>query len=123
MTTIDSKAVYLGSTNGEYFGFTVGKEYKIHDFGDGYIGAYNDKGSYCYIKNGQFHKFRMHDGNDGFVTESKCTVMVPEKPGFKYYINGYRVDLLEFDKAQSHVAELESLGVKCDTIKFEVKFE
>lgn len=120
---INSKAVYLGNTDNEYRGLTVGKEYKIRDFGDGYIGTYDDNDCYLYVLNGKFHKFGIHDGYDGFVTESKCAVMITEKPGFKYYINGHEVDLLEFDKARSHTVELARLGVKCDTIKFEVKFE
>lgn len=66
MTTIDLKALYLGNTDNEYCGFTVGKEYKIHDLGEGDIAAYDDNGVYRYIKNGAFHEFKPSGEDDHF---------------------------------------------------------
>lgn len=126
MMTIDSKALYLGNTKNEDCGFTVGKEYKIHDFGSGYIGVYDDNGYYRYIDNGAFQKFKTHDEHGYFVTKTECAVMLPghdKKPEIRYYINGHEVDVIEFGNVRYAVNQLDEDGVKCDTIKFEVKFE
>ena len=131
MTTIYSRASYLGSTNNENRGFTVDKEYKINDFGDGYIGVFDDYGVYRYIENGEFHKFRLHkfrllEVDDSFVTETECAVtptLNDEKTKLRYYINGNEVEMIEFENVRFTVEQLDEDGVKCDTIKFEVKFE
>ena len=126
MTTIHSKALYLGNTNNKDCGFTVYKEYDIYDFEDGYIGAYDDNDSYLYFKNGAFHKFKLHDGDIYFITETQCAVMPPsddKKTELRYYINGHEVEMIEFENVRYTVDQLGKDGVKCDTIKFEVKFE
>ncbi|QGH76704.1 hypothetical protein [Escherichia phage BEK3] len=123
-----SKVVYLGSNTGECGGFTVGKEYKAYNYNTeyNYISTYDDKGSYRQIKNGAFHHFKLHDEDDHFVTETECAVMQPsedKKPSLIYCINGHEVDMIEFENVRHKVLELDAYGVKCDTIKFEVKFE
>lgn len=126
MTTIYSKALYLGNIGNEDRGFTVGKEYKINDLGEGDIGTYDDYGVYRYTENGEFHKFRLLEVDDSFVTETECAVtptLSDEKPKLRYYINGNDVDMIEFENVRHKVLELDAYGVKCDTIKFEVKFE
>ena len=72
MTIIYSKALYLGNIGNEDYGFTVGKEYKIYDFEDGYILTRDNNGAYCYINNGKFHKFDIREKVEGFVTENEC---------------------------------------------------
>lgn len=123
-----SKAVYLGNTGNEYCGFTVGKEYDIHNYetGDNYIGAFGDDGGFHHIKNGAFHQFDIREGGEGFVTENEHEVVssgVDKNPGLRYYINGHEVDKIEFGSVYRTVYELDRDGIKCDTIKFEVKFE
>lgn len=123
--TKNLRAVYLGNTNDEYGGFTVDKEYEIHDFVDGYVGVYDDNVSYRYIKNGEFHKFGFLSEDD-FVNETECAATATrkdKKPYLRYYINGHEVDVTEFESVGRTVYELDRDGVKCDTIKFEVKFE
>lgn len=122
-----SKAVYLGNIGNEDCGFTVGKEYDVHNYEteDNYIGAFGDDGGYRHIKNGAFHKFGLLD-DDHFVTETECAVtptLNDEKPKLRYYINGHEVDMIEFENVRYKVDQLDEDGVKCDTIKFEVKFE
>lgn len=126
MTTIDSKALYLGNIGNEDCGFTVGKEYKLNDFGEGDFGTYDDYGVYRYIKNGEFHKFKLHCEDEYFATETECAVMPlsdDKSPELRYYINGHEVGMVEFGNVRYKVLELDEDGVKCDTIKFEVKFE
>ncbi|CAJ42226.1 virion structural protein [Escherichia phage Rtp] len=114
-----SKAVYLGNNDDVYYGFTVGKEYEIVSYtGDDLILIADDDGECRGINNGAFHKFEL--------SETECAAAATgnnKRPDLRYYINGHEVDLLEFDKVRSHTLELAHLGVKCDTIKFEVKFE
>lgn len=121
-----SKAVYIGNTDDKYCGFTVGKKYDVRNYeDDNYIGAFGDDGAYRHIKNGEFHKFRIIDGGD-FVTENECAVKDSrddKKPELRYYINGYEVDMIEFANVRYTVDKLDEDGVKCDTIKFEVKFQ
>lgn len=122
------KAKYLGNTNNEYAGFTELKQYEAYDYGDGFIGVYDDSGTFRQVKNDAFHNFKIinNDDDECFVTETKCAVMVPaidEKPDLRYYINGHEVDMIEFSNVRCQVLELDEDGVKCDTIKFEVKFE
>lgn len=121
-----SKAVYLGNIGNENCGFTVDKEYKINYFSEGDIGTYDDYGVYRYIKNGEFHKFGIREEGEGFVTENECASKATDnnkKPYLRYYINGHEVDVIEFGNVGRTVYELDRDGVKCDTIKFEVKFE
>lgn len=123
-----SNAVYLGNTDGEYCGFTVGKEYAVHNYDteDNYIAAFGDDGGYRQIKNGAFHLFMINGEFDGFVTETECEVRAThndKKPDLRYYINGHEVDMIEFENVRYKVEQLDEDGVKCDTIKFEVKFE
>lgn len=125
--TTTLKAVYLGNTIGEYCGFTVDKEYDVHNYEteDNYIEAIDDDGTYRHIKNGVFHKFGLLNEDD-FVTEIECAATATEnnkKPYLRYYINGHEVDVTEFGSVGRTVYELDRDGVKCDTIKFEVKFE
>lgn len=123
--TTKSKAVYLGNTDGEYCGFTVGKEYEvyIYDAEDGYMCAIADDGGYRYINNGAFHKFGIHDDED-LVNEAECSCVETEpKAKLRYYINGHEVDSIEFGNVGNIVCRLNEDGVKCDTINFEVKFE
>lgn len=123
-----SKVVYLGNTDYEYHGFTVGKEYKAHNYNteDNYISTYDDNGSHRRINNGTFHKFILLDDDEGLVNETDCAVAAPDndkRPNLRYYINGHEVDAIEFENVRHKVLELDDYGVKCDTIKFEVKFE
>lgn len=120
-----SKAVYLGNIGNEYCGFTVGNDYEIYDFEDGYIGVRDNNGTHLCIKNGASHKFGLLD-DDHFITETECAVtptLNDEKPKLRYYINGHEVDMIEFGNVGRTVYEFDRDGVKCDTIKFEVKFE
>lgn len=121
-----SKAVYLGNTDDKYWGFTVGKKYDVRNYqDDNYISVFGDDGGYRHIKNGEFHKFRIIDVDD-FVTENECAVKESrddKKPELRYYINGYEVDIIEFANVRYTVDKLDDGGVKCDTIKLEVKFQ
>ncbi|WWD13262.1 virion structural protein [Escherichia phage RobRod40] len=124
-----SKAVYLGNTNGEYYGFTVGNTYSVKYFeaiSENCFWCSDDDGVYRYVKNGPLHKFKLSDEDGYFVTEAECEVMPPiddKKPELRYYINGHEVDVIEFGNVGRTVYELDRDGIKCDTIKFEVKFE
>ena len=123
-----SKAVYLGNINGDYCGFfTVGGQYDIYDSGDDYIEVIDDDGCYRQIKNKSYHKFKIKNGDcDCFITETECAVTPSgndKKPELRYYINGHEVDMIEFANVRYTVDQLDEGGVKCDTIKFEVKFE
>ncbi|QXV76136.1 hypothetical protein bas01_0005 [Escherichia phage AugustePiccard] len=125
--TKKSKAVYLGNTEGEYYGFTVGNEYDVHNYEteDNFIGTFGDDGGYRHIKNGAFHKFELLEDYD-FVTESECAVMPlssDKQPELRYFINGHEFNKIEFENVRYTVNQLDEGGVKCDTIKFEVKFE
>ena len=129
MTTIYSKALYLGNIDNEDCGFTVGKKYRVNRFDtedENYFWCVDDHDGYRYIKNGEFHKFKLSDDDDHFVTETECAVMPPsddKNPGLTYYINGHEVDEIEFGSVYRTVYELDRDGIKCDTIKVEVKFE
>ena len=126
MMKIYSKALYLGNTDNEDCGFTPGMKYRIHDFGDGYVGVYDNYDVYRFIKNGEFHKFEIRDEGCSLVTEIECAVMPPrddKKPELRYFINGHEVGMIEFENVRYKVDQLDEDGVKCDTIKFEVKFE
>lgn len=123
-----SKAVYLGNIGNEYCGFTVGKEYDVHNYETryNYIGVFGDDGGFRHIRNGAFHEFDIREDGEGFVTETECAVMPPSEdknPGLTYYINGHEVDEIEFGSVYRTVYELDRDGIKCDTIKLEVKFE
>lgn len=120
-----SKAVYLGNTDDEYCGFTVGKEYDVHNYEseDNHIGAFADDGRYRSIKNGGFHKFEILDESDCFVTETGCKSIDNVMPSLKFFINGHNVSPEDFEGVKSLLQKLGDDGVKCDTIKLEVKFE
>lgn len=120
-----SKAVYLGNTDGEYYGFTVGNEYVITHY-DGYIDISKDDGRCFIVKNGVLQKFGICDVDEGLVSKTDCAAMPlssGKKPELRYFINGYEIDMIEFANVRHKVLELNEGGVKCDTIKFEVKFE
>ena len=124
--TTKSKAVYLGNTHGYHCSFTVGKEYDVCDFKGGFIELYDDNGNHRLVKNGAFHEFNLLGVDDSFVTETECEVVssgVDKNPRLRYYINGHEVDEIEFGNVRRTVYELGRDGIKCDTIKFEVKFE
>lgn len=119
------KALYLGNTYDECCEFTPGREYDFCDLGDGFIGLCDDNDTERCIKNGAFYKFKLIN-EDNFVTENECAVIASrsdKKPGLRYYINGHEVDEIEFGSVYRTVYELDRDGIKCDTIKFEVKFE
>ena len=129
MATIYSKALYLGNIDNEYCGFTVGKKYRVSRFDtddENYFWCVDDHDGYRYIKNGEFHKFDIREEGEGFVTETEHEVVssgVDKNPGLRYYINGHELDEIEFGSVYRTVYELDRDGIKCDTIKFEVKFE
>ncbi|APU93236.1 virion structural protein [Escherichia phage vB_EcoS-IME253] len=114
-----SKAVYLGNNDDVYYGFTVGKEYEIVSYtDDDLILIVDDDGECRGINNGAFHKFELS------VTECAAAATGNNKrPDLRYYINGHEVDMIEFENVRYKVDQLDEDGVKCDTIKFEVKFE
>lgn len=124
-----SKAVYLGNTNGEYYGFTVGNTYSVNYFeivGENCFWCSDDDGVCRYIKNGAFHKFEICEDGEGFITEAECADIASvedKEPKLRYYINGHEVEVFEFEDVRVKVGKLDHDGVKCDTIKFEVKFE
>lgn len=125
--TTKLNAVYLGNTDEEYCGFTVGKEYEvdIYNYENDYIATFDDDGVCRHVKNGAFHKFGLPNDGD-FVTETECAVGasdIEEKAELRYYINGHEVGAVEFANVRDKVLELDDGGVKCDSIKFEVKFE
>ena len=125
--TTKSKAVYLGNINGDHCGFTVGEQYDVFDAVDDYIEVIDDDGCYRKIKNKSYHKFKISNGAyDCLITEGECAVMPisdDKKPKLRYYINGHEFDMIEFGNVRRTVYELDRDGIKCDTIKFEVKFE
>lgn len=122
--TTKSKAVYLGNTDGEYYGFTVGKEYDVDKYitENDYIGAFSNDGDYRHIKNGAFHKFGIQDENGALKLKIKDESISKEKQ-FKYYINGELVTKVKFDDTLFLVKDFESDGIDTSSIKFEVKFE
>ena len=125
MTTL--KAVYIGNDEGGYYGFTVGREYEAISYvNDSNLWVVDDDFCPRNIKNDAFHKFDIREQGEGFVTENECAVKATDnnkKPYLRYYINGHEVDVIEFESVGRTVYELDRDGVKCDTIKFEVKFE
>ncbi|QXV81831.1 hypothetical protein bas03_0004 [Escherichia phage JulesPiccard] len=124
--TNTSKAVYIGNNDDKYCGFTPGNEYDVCVLDDGFLGVYDDDDIHRCIKNGTLHEFKLDCEDGHFVTETECEVMPPidnKKPELRYYINGHEVDMVEFGNVRYTVEQLNEDGVKCDTIKFEVKFE
>ena len=75
--TTKSKAVYLGNTDGDYCGFTVGKEYDVCDFEGRFIELCDDNDNHRWVKNGALHEFDLLGVDDSFVTETECAVMPP----------------------------------------------
>ncbi|GCG54547.1 hypothetical protein [Escherichia coli] len=119
-----SKAVYLGNIGNENCGFTVGKKYDVHNYeDDNYIGAFGDDGGYRHIKNGEFHKFEILEEIGVLKFKIQYEFIEAKSKNLKYFINGVKFSRDEFSEIKQHVSNLESDGVKCDTIKFEVKFE
>ncbi|HAN8054025.1 TPA: hypothetical protein IF905_005086 [Escherichia coli] len=119
-----SKAVYIGNNEGEYYGFTVGRNYDVLHYGNDNIWVVDDDFCPRSIKNGAFHKFKLIE--DDFATENERASKAADnnkKPYLRYYINGYAASQEEFEDVKSVIANLNMDGVKCDTIKFEVKFE
>lgn len=121
--TINSKALYLGNIGNENCGFTVGKEYKIHDFKGGYIVVCDDYDNYRRINNGAFHKFCLLKDDDGLKVTIPDEFITKEEKQFKYYINGEVVTKVKFDDTLLCVKEFKSDGVDTSSIKFEVKFQ
>lgn len=126
--TINPELLYLGNDDEEYCGFTVGNKYKAlrYNTEDSYIMAFDDNSACRHIINGVFHKFKILDDDDDFVieNESSCMASVGDKKlELRYYINGHEVDIIEFGNVRYTVDQLDEDGVKCDTIKFEVKFQ
>ncbi|AAZ29285.1 JK_35P [Escherichia phage Jk06] len=120
------KATFTGCADEKHPGFTVGKQYDIEDHGDGYISTYDDDGCYRAVENGAFYKFELLDGDQSFETETDCAGAASygdKKPRLRYYINEHEVDMIEFGNVRYTVDQLDEDGVKCDTIKFEVKFQ
>lgn len=119
------KAVYLGNTKGKYHCFTVGKEYKVYNCNveHNYIEVYDDDGVYRRINNGTFHKFEIREEIGVLKFKIQYEFIEAKSKNLKYFINGVKFSRDEFTEIKQHVSNLESGGVKCDTIKFEVKFE
>ena len=112
------KAVFKGYKKFGSYKFTAGKIYELE-----YCSTHacyitrDDVLSLCTFENGDIYDF---------VTETEREVVssgVDKNPGLRYYINGHEVDVIEFRNVYRTVYELYLDGIKCDTIKLEVKFE
>lgn len=125
--TINSKVLYLGNTDNEDCGFTPGNEYDAYDFGDGYIGVYDNNDVYRYIKNGAFHKFDIERDRSGITTDDSRDSKVTDGGDFsldekmQYRMNGVMVPKSFFEDKLVEVERLKSRGVSV-FIDFEVSF-
>lgn len=117
------KAIFKGSAGSECLvkrNFTVGKEYVLEDAKFGFYTTKDNEGKTLIFQNGVDYTFDLVDVSKLVKPELTTKNLMPS---LKFYINGFAVSLEEFDNVKSAVSDLDKDGVKCDTIKFEVKFE
>ena len=117
------KAIFKGKSGNCLWNrhFTIGKAYDLTDNGSGNYITRDDNGVMLFFRNGHGCTFELIDESN-FVKnewfEIKCS-----SPSLKLFINGFSVSPEEFEDVKYVVERLDDDGVKCDTIKFEVKFE
>lgn len=123
------KVVYLGNTEGEYYGFTVGRNYDALHYGNDNIWVVDDDFCHRNIKNGEFHKFDIADenqeDNDPNVVDEKedsLSYIHKNHGEMKYRMNGIGVTKQFFEEKILEVELLKSRGASV-FIDFEVYFE
>lgn len=123
------KAVYLGNTEGEYYGFTVGRNYDVLHYGNDNIWVVDDDFCQRNIKNGAFHKFDITDENQkdnaknfGGEKEDSLSSIHKNHGEMKYRMNGAKVTKQFFEEKILEVELLKSRGASV-FIDFEVYFE
>ena len=123
------KAVYIGNTEGEYYGFTVGMNYDVLHYGNDNIWVVDDDFCQRNVKNGAFHKFDITSDNQ----EDNAPNVVDEKEDLlssihknhgemKYRMNGIDVTKSLFKEKLIEAEGFKSKGVSV-FIDFEVSFE
>ena len=127
MTTL--KAVYIGNIEGEYYGFTVGRNYDVLHYGNDNIWVVDDDFCHRSIKNGEFHKFDITNENQddnapnvGDEKEDLLSSIHKNHGEMKYRMNGIDVTKSLFEEKLIEAEKLKSKGVSV-FIDFEVSFE
>lgn len=127
MTTL--KAVYIGNTEGEYYGFTVGRNYDVLHYGNDNIWVVDDDFRQRNVKNGAFHKFDITSDNQednapnvGDEKEDLLSSIHKNHGEMKYRMNGINVTKSLFKEKLIEAEWFKSKGVSV-FIDFEVSFE
>lgn len=110
--------------------FTIGKVYFLNETEcHGYFGVEDDTGIGGIINpNGYYYEFEVLS-EDKPLSSSELPdnaddcIEAAYKAKLRYYINEREVDMVDFENVRYRVGELNEYGVKCDSIKLEVKFE
>ena len=123
------KAVYIGNTEGEYYGFTVGRNYDVLHYGNDNIWVVDDDFCQRNVKNGAFHKFDITSDNQednapnvGDEKEDLLSSIHKNHGEMKYRMNGIDVTKSLFKEKLIEAEGFKSKGVSV-FIDFEVSFE
>ena len=119
------KAVFKGYKAQGYYDFTVGKIYDLMTDAvtNGYAKVTDDRNFTGTFIPGDIYDFEVIESSESSEFVVKVDNFNKKATGIKYFINGVNFCRDEFTDIKNHVSNLESAGVKCDTIIFEVKFE
>lgn len=134
------KAIFKGYKNTHCYDFTIGKIYELSTTPGacGRCQVTDDNGFTFSFKPGEVYDFEviipdspitcseLFDDDYGYELMMNDILNKPQidkKPELRCYINGREVDIIEFENVRFKVRQLDEDGVKCDTIKFEVKFQ